>query len=69
MADEVERLTAELDRIREAARALIMATTPFMSALELAGGYANGLDGEELHRELREALGITLEEWRASPDR
>lgn len=65
--DLIAELREQAAEIEAAARALIMATTPFITALEL-DGYKD-TDGEQLHDRLRKALGISFEEWRESPDR
>lgn len=51
--------------LRRAARALVMSTTGYFGALEL--GFKS--NGEDLHRDLRKALGISKEDWEASEDR
>jgi hypothetical protein len=56
------------ERIVAAARKVLMAATPISAAWQLNTTRA-GADGEELHRELREALGISETQWRDSPTR
>ena len=59
-----ERRLREVERI---AREVVMATTGFISAWEFDG--MTGPDGETLHKQLREALRISREEWMDSPTR
>jgi hypothetical protein len=64
VAQPVPALLAEVERLRRieaAARAVVLATIPFDSAWEITCG----TDGEHLHHELREALGISEAEWLA----
>jgi hypothetical protein len=56
------------ERVLAAARRVVMASSPVISAWELDPSRMD-IDGEELHRELRQALGISEAEWRHSPTR
>ncbi len=55
-------------RIVELATKVIMSSTPFSSAWEF-NSMNHDVDAEDFHRELRELLGISIEDWRDSPDR
>lgn len=56
----------DVDRVVELARKAIMSSQGFITAWEF-DPYNHAVDGEVLHDELREALGISKEEHRNQP--
>lgn len=61
----IEAAAREGDNLRALCRRVVLAASPFISAWEM-DPYDDEVDGEQLHRELREAIGMSEDEWQAA---